>query len=135
MHPRRDAFAVSKRQLTAKQRKFIEVYAGNGTEAARLAGYAGNDATLSQVAAENLRKPLVVEAIKSREAKEIRPHLASRADRQAFWAQVMNDAAEQMAYRLKASELLGKSEADFTEKVKHEGGVVISVINPYPDKP
>lgn len=47
--------------LTFKQKSFIRYYleTKNGTEAARLAGYAGNNATLGQVAYENLRKPEV----------------------------------------------------------------------------
>jgi len=46
-------------RLTAKQRAFIDNYIKtlNGTEAARLAKYKGNDATLAAVAYENLRKP------------------------------------------------------------------------------
>lgn len=36
-----------------------------------------------------------------------------------------------MGHRLKASELLGKSEIDFTEKVKHEGGVTIEIVDPF----
>lgn len=41
------------------QRAFIDYYVieKNGTKAARLAGYKGNDATLAAVAYENLRKP------------------------------------------------------------------------------
>jgi len=47
--------------MTAKQRLFAEWYCSaavnmNGTEAARRAGYKGNDNTLASVAAENMRK-------------------------------------------------------------------------------
>ena len=48
--------------LTRKQLKFCEEYAhlGNGTEAARRAGYsASSDDVLAHQATENLRKPLV----------------------------------------------------------------------------
>lgn len=45
--------------FTALQGAFIDYYVltMNGTKAARLAGYKGNDATLAAVAYENLRKP------------------------------------------------------------------------------
>jgi len=43
--------------LTIKQQKFVDSYSGNATEAARLAGYAGNDTTLASIGNENLRKP------------------------------------------------------------------------------
>jgi phage terminase small subunit len=55
------------RRLTLKLRKFGLAYVGeangNGTEAARVAGYKGNDVTLSAVAHENLRKPQIVSFI------------------------------------------------------------------------
>lgn len=50
-------------KLTPKLRAFAAAYAGrargNATEAARLAGYAGNDVTLGAVGHENLKKPQV----------------------------------------------------------------------------
>lgn len=48
-------------KLTGKQKAFIEAYVMclNASEAARLAGYAGNDATLGAVGYENLRKPQI----------------------------------------------------------------------------
>lgn len=54
-------------QLTVKQRLFVIHYLAtlNGTKAARLAGYAGDDNTLAVVAYENLRKPKIREAIES----------------------------------------------------------------------
>jgi phage terminase small subunit len=114
--------------LTSKQRKFIEVYAGNGTEAARLAGYSGNDNTLAQAARELLRNPHVAAAIREREAKEMRPHIATRLQRQAFWTQVMQDELADLMARLRASELLGKSEADFKERVEHSGTLTLEQL-------
>lgn len=56
--------------LTFKQRLFVEAYVGrargNGTEAARLAGYEGDDNTLKSVGSENLRKPDVAKEIQVR---------------------------------------------------------------------
>lgn len=50
-------------ELTLKMRKFCLAFTGeadgNGTQAARLAGYQGNDVTLAAVASENLRKPQI----------------------------------------------------------------------------
>jgi hypothetical protein len=55
------------RELTLKQRLFIEAYCGrargNATEAARLANYDGTDVTLATVGCENLRKPQIKDAI------------------------------------------------------------------------
>ena len=53
--------------LTHKQALFVVFYVGrakgNATEAARLAGYGGEDGTLAQIGWENLRKPKIRAAI------------------------------------------------------------------------
>lgn len=60
------------KKLTVKQRAFVDAYLGAargvGIDAARLAGYKGNDVTLTAIASENLRKPLISEEIKQRTA-------------------------------------------------------------------
>lgn len=55
--------------LTTKQRMFVEAYLSNGfnaTEAARAAGYKGNDVTLASVGYENLRKPQIAAFVSER---------------------------------------------------------------------
>lgn len=57
-------------RLKPKQKAFVDYYLselGNATEAARKAGYRGNDRTLQSVGKENLSKPLIAEAIKERQ--------------------------------------------------------------------
>lgn len=125
--------------LTAKQQAFVDAYTGNGVAACRAAGYTGLDSTLATQASRLLRMPKVAAALEARRAKveaqaaDVRAvgRIATRAERQAFWTRVMEDAGEEMGARLKASELLGKSECDFTERVQHEGTVSITVIDPY----
>lgn len=56
-------------ELTGKQKVFVEAYLANGfnaTEAARTAGYKGNDNTLSSVGYENLRKPEIAVVVNER---------------------------------------------------------------------
>lgn len=59
------------KKLTPKQQLFVSEYlkTGNATEAARKAGYKGNDKTLGQVGAENLKKPGIARAIAARQQK------------------------------------------------------------------
>lgn len=104
--------------LTEKQRRFVEYYDGNATQAALKAGY--SQKTAHRIGSENMQKPDVVAAIKKRQPTKDAPHIASREERQAFWTRVLNDADETMGNRLKASELLGRSEADFVEKRQNE---------------
>src|SRR4026209_1969462 len=58
------------RDLTLKQQLWLEAYlgeaAGNATEAARIAGYAGNDNTLHVVGQQNLRNYTIRERVKMR---------------------------------------------------------------------
>ncbi|MCP3065813.1 terminase small subunit [Myxococcus sp. K38C18041901] len=117
----RSAPDESSRSLTPKQRRFAELYAGNGTEAARLAGYAGRDNVLAQTARGLLRNPHIRALIAEREGKEVGPHIATREQRQAFWTRTMEDTEEDMPQRLKASELLAKSQGDFLERVELAG--------------
>jgi phage terminase small subunit len=111
---------MSERKLTEKQLKFIELYNGNGTDAARKAGYDGDEKTLAAIAYENLRKPHIVQAIRERRDHEIAPLIATRARRQQFWTEIMEAEEVDLAHRLRAAELLGKSEADFKEKIEIE---------------
>jgi hypothetical protein len=43
--------------------------------------------------------------------------IATRKERQEFWTKTMNTKSNGLLLRLKASELLGKSEADFTDRL------------------
>ncbi len=113
-------------KLTAKQLKFIEAYQGNGTEAAKLAGYTGDDNTLGVTAHDLLRNPKISDLIQKRQSKELKKLIATREERQNFWSEVMNDTKVEMRDRLRGSELLGKSEADFTEKVELSGELDLS---------
>lgn len=112
-------------KLTARQEKFIQFYDGNGTQAAIKAGYNKKHARV--IAAQNLAKLYIREAIEQRNKIKDAPTIASRQDRQKFWSECMNDTKAKMTDRHKASELLGKSEGDFTEKIQHTGGVTVAM--------
>lgn len=75
--------------LSHKQSLFVEYYiqtGGNGTAAARAAGYRGNSATLGAVAHENLNK-LHVRGEIARRQKEIQERLeiSTQAKRESLW--------------------------------------------------
>lgn len=103
------------RPLTAKQQRFVDAYDGNATQAALKAGY--SERTARAIGVENLTKPAILKAIQDREAPKTERRIATREERQAFWTEVLQNQGEQMKDRLKASELLGKSNADFTDRV------------------
>lgn len=106
-------------KLNARQKTFVETYDGNATEAALKAGYSKK--TARAMGARLLTKVYIAEAIQGREKRESRKRIATRQRRQEFWTEVMEAEAEEveMRDRLKASELLGKSEGDFLERHDH----------------
>ena len=106
-------------KLTTRQRRFVEAYDGNATQAAIAAGY--SEKTARFMGRENLTKPYILAEIKARETIRSTPLIASRAERQQFWSSVMRDKGQQMRDRLKAAELLGKSETDFIERQEITG--------------
>lgn len=108
-------------ELTSKRQRFVELYEGNGVDAARKAGFEGDDRTLGVTATRLLKNARIAQAIKARESKRMRPGIATREQRQAFWTEMMHDMAAPEVARLKASELLGKSEGDFIQRHEHSG--------------
>lgn len=109
---------MSKQKLSARQRKFIALYEGNATKAAIQAGYSKK--TAKSIGQENLTKPDIIKALLEREERETGPLIANRKARQQFWTKIMFDETVEMRDRLKASELLGRSEGDFTERILHD---------------
>ena len=121
--------------LTEKQRRFVEAYIGkaqgNATEAARQAGYKGNEVTLSSVGAENLRKPQIAAAIEKARRPRTRKAIADREEREAWLSALMRgeltttkldaegnavEVSAPMSDRVKANEILGKMNGDFIER-------------------
>ena len=102
--------------MTPKQKRFIELYDGNATRAAIAAGY--SEKTAYRIGAELLQKTSVSEAIQLREKERLSEAIASREERQIFWSDIMRNVEEKTADRLKASELLAKSNGDFLERVE-----------------
>lgn len=106
----------------------MEAYAGNATDAARKAGYTGTDDAIRVTASRLLTNPNIVAAIKARQEVPRARRIATREDRQAFWTDVLLDEKQRMADRLKAAELLGRSEADFTEKLIVKGELTLAQL-------
>jgi phage terminase small subunit len=118
--------------LSERERRFVDAYmgeaAGNATKAAKLAGYSAHTATT--LGSRLLRKVHVADAIAQIQAAstaaivaERDESIADRAERQRFWTEFMRGSDVHPLARLKASELLGKSNADFVDRVHHSGQV------------
>lgn len=116
------------KQLSVKQELFIEAYLGkakgNATEACRLAGYAGNENTLKQMASENLAKPYIKAAITKRLA--VNKKIMSADEVLEGLTAIAKQEEEAAGNRIRAMELLGKHHQLFTDQIKHSGEVEIT---------
>ena len=107
-----------KGELNYKQKSFVDAYDGNGKETAIAVGYSPK--TAEQTASRLLRMVKVRKALEERSARENKDTIATRVQRQELWTKMMNDPEIRSSDRLKASELLGRSEADFTDRKEIE---------------
>jgi phage terminase small subunit len=100
---------------------FMGPAAGNATKAALMAGY--SEATARKQGSRLLTFVDIQRAIDERANSD--PVVWTREDRQRFWTAVASGAPgyqdAPLRDRLKASELLGRSQADFTDKGNNRG--------------
>ena len=108
--------------MTDKQVKFITEYTKdfNATQAAIRAGYSPKTA-YSQ--GQRLLKNAEIQRVMNEHRDK---GIADRETRQKFWSDTMQDNQEDMKNRLRASELLGKSECDFIERAEIKNDVQIA---------
>lgn len=125
-------------QLSSMHRLFVERFAGDPVDAMRYSGYNGSDLQCKIEGEKLLKLPLIQLAIEERDKYTTRTTaaIADRQERQAFWTSLMRNEDPyhkdkidpitnapvppeplSLQVRLKGSELLGKSETDFIEKV------------------
>jgi hypothetical protein len=119
--------------LNAKRAAFVREYLKdlNATQAAKRCGYSAKTA---RAQGSRLLTDADVCAAVAKGQQHIEGRaIATRAERQEFWTRVLHGKGDDIRWadRLKASELLGKSEADFTDKLEHSGEVSFTLINPF----
>ena len=140
-------------KLTAKQRRFVQEYLIdlNATQAAIRAGYSKNSAR--QVGTENLSKPSIKQAIEERLKQIDEEKTADAKEIREFWTKVMRGEEKDtvlrydneghqveteidvsMKDRIRASELMGKSFAMFTDKVDSNIDMDLHIEVDYEDK-
>jgi len=115
-----------KSKLTFKQKVFCELYTSNGGNATAAADAAGYKKAYS-VCSRMLGNVGVKEYIKELTDEAKSKRIATAQERQEFWSSVLRgeipsrsdeegNGTYDMKDRLKASELLGKSQADFVDR-------------------
>lgn len=99
--------------LSEAQRRFVDLYDGNATATAKLVGYREPGASGAQL----MKNPAVLAALENRSRREVRVGVLNRIERQQFWSETILNENVPMQHRLKASELLGRSEGDFIDRI------------------
>ena len=100
---------------------FATFYAANPENAGlayAAAGYSASNKGSERAAINRLLKDPVVLEVLHRQV--IQPAIATREERQQWWTKLMRGGVPEATIqeRIKASELLGKSQGDFTERVE-----------------
>jgi phage terminase small subunit len=114
--------------LTEKQRRFCEAYSANGGNALAAAREAGYKKPNPQ-GAENLAKPIIRDAIDRLRLSHTNSAIATREERQTFWTNMLRDPNVAERDRLRASELLGKSQADFIDRVDATTRIIVEHVH------
>ena len=140
-------------KLTAKQKRFVQEYLIdlNATQAAIRAGYSRK--TAGVIGDENLKKPYIREAIEEKLKQIDEEKTADAKEIREFWTRVMRGEEKDtvlrydneghqveteinvsMKDRIRASELMGKSFAMFTDKIDSNVDMDLNIEVEYEDK-
>ena len=110
-------------KLNARQKAFCEYYvaSGNATESARRAGYSENYA--KNRIHELLKNVGICGYIEELNEKAKDSRIMSMLEIKEFWSETIKNSNVKMTDRLKASELLAKTNGAFLEKVELSGEI------------
>lgn len=106
-----------KDKLTAKQRRFVEVFCGeaqcNATQAARLAGYKGNSKTLRTIGTENMAKHGVKHAIEALQRKETKKNIMTREEILEQLSEIAKEKEASKGDQIKAMDTINKMRGEY----------------------
>ena len=113
---------VKARELTYKQQSFVEYYIecnGNGTEAARKAGYKGNDKVLEVQGSRLLLNAMIKAQIEGKKAELSKKTEVTVSTQQDLHRNLMQFALDKgdLATATRNAELLGKTVGIYTDKL------------------
>lgn len=135
-------------KINAKTRDFVKYYRGDVIDALKAAGYSGSDSYLKSLGRSLLKQPEVISMIQEH-AKYVQSkfrNIAQKEEIQSFLTNTMrNEDTEwkkeidalgmvkeqtniSMPNRLKAAELLGKTQAIFIDRLDVEGKITLTDI-------
>ena len=110
-----------KYSLNYQQARFVHVYQGNGTLAARNAGYKGNDKTLAVQASRLLKDERVKQAMNDRPSPTDTREPLTPDQILSQWTTLAADHTVPASIRIKALENLARAHGMFIDKVAIKG--------------
>jgi hypothetical protein len=122
--------ARDKDGLNVRQRAFVHAYVGkangNGKEAARMAGYLGNDATLKVNASKMLHNPDIAAAIRALTARAEEADIVDVIEAKRILSEIARDVGQESKDRISALDKLLKSGGAYVinHNVEHKGAAV-----------
>lgn len=115
--------------LTPNQKKFADEYikTGNAKQSYINAGYKARGNRAEAAASRLLRNVKVRDYIRQRNKELDKDTIADMTEVKEFWTNVLRNKAADPKDRLKASELIAKTNGAFLERVEHSGSIVTIV--------
>lgn len=111
-------------KITEKQKKFCDEYikTGNAELAAKIAGYSARGNTTKL-----LQNTTIVKYIKERNKQLDKPTIADMAEVKEFWTNTLRDKELKPMDRLKASEMIAKTNGAFIDKLEVTGNTSVTI--------
>jgi len=115
--------------LTPNQKKFADEYikTGNAKQSYINAGYKARGNRAEASASRLLRNVKVRDYIRQRNKEIDRDTIADMQEVKEFWTNMLRNRAADPKDRLKASELIAKTNGAFLDRVEHSGSIVTIV--------
>lgn len=115
------------KRLTDRQQRFLDAYAGNATEAARAAGYAGDEQTLATTGSRLLRNAQIRAHLDARRGLASKGLIAEREEVEAFLTARLRDG-KNPALAVKAAQALAKMKGWNLQRVELAGRVSLEQL-------
>lgn len=117
--------------ITAKQKMFADEYikTGNAKQSYINAGYSARGNSAEANASRLLRNDKVLAYIKRRNQEIDKDTIADMTEVKEFWTNLLRDKETDTKDRLKASELIAKTNGAFLDRIENSGIIKIDIAN------
>jgi phage terminase small subunit len=121
--------------ITAKQKMFADEYikTGNAKQSYINAGYSARGNSAEANASRLLRNDKVLAYIKRRNQEIDKDTIADMQEVKEFWTNMLRNRAADPKDRLKASELIAKTNGAFLDRVEHSGDIKVELAGEVKD--